>query len=103
MKAYLRNLGLWLTGWGKLGTLAYQPGWTAWGWKPFWVLYATTYLGGVLLGFGVVSLSRAWYERREISRFAHLMTRLLNWLVPGKHGMHTGGWLWGSKSVRRMG
>jgi len=32
--------------------------------------------------------------------FARFMTRLLNWLVPGKHGALTGGRLWGSKSIR---
>lgn len=123
MKDYARNLWLWLTGWSKLDTLEFKDGWTAWGWKPFWFPYATTYLLGCLAGYGVVSLSRAWYERgsrvRYLTRydergkivsttmtwvhpFAHLMTRILNWLVPGKHGVNAGGILWGSKCLRKM-
>jgi hypothetical protein len=57
-----------------------------------------------------VSLSRAWHDRstvvayndkaRHIYPFARFMTRLLNWLVPGKHGVNTGGWLWGTASKR---
>lgn len=121
MKDYARNLWLWLTGWSKLDTLEFKDGWTAWGWKPFWFPYATTYLLGCLAGYGVVSLSRAWYERSECFRgpmgniihmpghrwtpaypFAAFMTRRLNWLVPGKHGVNAGGLLWGSKCLRKM-
>ena len=79
--------------------ILYKPGWTPWKFLP---LYLTTYLAGTLLGYGVVSLSRAWYERRNTSKFAKFMTRLLDWAFPGKHGVDTGGWLWGSIPARRV-
>lgn len=110
-----RDLWTWFTGWPHLFTgtphgagpdkvaIRYKPGWGSLTFAP---LYATTYLAGTLAGYGVVSLSRAWYERsqsrRNNYRFARFMTRLLNWLVPGKHGAHTGGWLWNTASRRIM-
>lgn len=125
-KDYFRNYTLWWKGWKRLGELKYKK---RWGPRSFMIPYGTTYLAGVVAGYGVVSLSRAWYERsdrmyyafrkkdsvthaKQLScegancyrayPFAHFMTRLLNWLVPGEHGEETGGWLWESKCLRRM-
>jgi len=102
---------------GPLFRVSYKPGWGPWSFLP---LYCTTYLAGTVLGYGVVSLSRAWYQRSLVTRdlrygplyayidgrhvypFAWFMTRLLNWLVPGKHGVHTGPWLWGTASRRNL-
>lgn len=122
MKQYGLNLWLWLTGWRRLKEIQYKQGWSACGWKPFWFVYGTTYLAGTLAGYGVVSLSRAWYDRsligggveswvdehnryrmRGIPRhpFAGFMTRLLDWAFPGSaHGRHTGPRLWGSVNLR---
>ncbi len=116
LKLILSDLRLWATGWPCLWSrkphgagphkvsIHYKAGWGPWS---FALLYATTYLAGTLAGFGVVSLSRAWYYRsgalpRGRYRFACFMTRLLDWLVPGKHGAHTGGWLWNTASRRPM-
>jgi hypothetical protein len=30
------------------------------------------------------------------------MTRILDWLVPGKHGAHAGPWLWNTASRRPL-
>lgn len=115
LKLILADLKLWATGWPHLWngkphgrgpekhSIRYKPGWGPWS---FSLLYATTYLAGTLAGYGVVSLSRAWYERSQAPfssyPFARFMTRLLDWLVPGKHGAHTGGWLWATASRRNM-
>jgi hypothetical protein len=88
---------------GLAMAVQYKPGWGPWSFLP---LYCTTYLAGTLLGYGVVSLSRAWWERSQEPTgkyvFARLMTRLLDRLVPGDHGAHTGPWLWGSASRRNL-
>ena len=115
MNTYLRNLSLWLRGFGKLRTLRYKPGWGPWA---FLLPYCTTYLLGTLAGYGVVSLSRAWFDRSTIRRndyeseddgagdrwrypFARWVTRLLNWAFPGsRHGRETGPRLWGSENLR---
>lgn len=106
MTAYLRNLTLWARGirwlWSRecrtVGGIKYKPGWGPWRFLP---VYCTTYLLGTLCGYGVVSLSRVWYDRRERSAFARFMTRLLDWAFPGSaHGRHTGPRLWGSVSLR---
>lgn len=126
VRDYFRNLYLWLRGirwlWTRRSALSvagtnpaleakwiyYKPGWTP---LKFLPVYLTTYLAGTLLGYGVVSLSRAWYDRREKSRFAHVMTRLLNWIeyhwrrvfnLPKQreHGAVAGGRLWGSVNLR---
>lgn len=113
VRLILQDLWLWLTGWPKLWTgqphgrgpvklaIEFQPGWGPW---RFALPYASTYLAGCLCGYGVVSLSRAWYERSHNPRFrfARFMTRLLDWLVPGQHGAHTGPWLWASASRRNI-
>lgn len=76
VKQYLRNWGLYLRGFRWLWTrdftdyplsepaqpnptyiIVYKPGWTPLRFLP---VYATTYLGGVLLGRGVQSLSGAF-------------------------------------------
>jgi hypothetical protein len=119
-KTILADLWVWATGWphlwngkphgragGTLAPITYKPGWGPW---KFALMYATTYLAGTLAGYGVVSLSRAWYERSHPHGyhggpkypFARFMTRLLNWLVPGKHGVHTGPWLWNTASRRPL-
>lgn len=110
MNQYLHNLALWAKGirwlWTKRvytvevaerGSILYKPGWGPWSFLP---VYLTTYLAGTLAGYGVVSLSRAWYDRRDRSRFARFMTRLLDWIFPGRHGMLTGPRLWGSVNLR---
>lgn len=116
LRNILRDFWIWLTGWphlwsrtphgrpgGSMDTIRYRPGWGPW---TFMFLYATTYLAGTLCGYGIVSLSRAWYQRSLHPtgkyRLARFMTRLLDWLVPGKHGAHTGGWLWATASRRNM-
>ena len=119
IRAILSDLHLWATGLPHLWNgqphgrdrlrfaISYKPGWGPWS---FLLLYCTTYLAGTVCGYGVVSLSRAWYQRSLVKwasgrpkyRFAHRMTRLLNWLVPGKHGVHTGPWLWGTHSWRNL-
>lgn len=115
----LSDLWLWLTGWPHLWNgkphgagphksgIRYKAGWGPW---TFGLMYATTYLAGTVSGYGVVSLSRAWYERSQTKDahgrpryvWARFMTRLLNWLLPGKHGIHTGGWLWQTASRRNL-
>jgi hypothetical protein len=126
MRAYLRNLSLWARGirwlWSRRWIaylpvrggvdlfadgntsapdtygIKYKPGWGPWRFLP---VYLTTYLAGTLAGYGVVSLSRAWYDRREKARFAATMTLLLDWAFPGSaHGRHTGPRLWGSVNLR---
>jgi hypothetical protein len=111
VKVYLRNIALWVKGWGRLHTIPYKDGWSAWGWKPFWVVYLLDYSIATLLGMGCVSLSRWWYDRSRILKgpdagdrhlefkhpFSRFMTRALDWAFPGsKHGRHTGPRLWGS-------
>lgn len=149
MRNYLRNLSLWLRGIRWLWThnssrlvlvtqiegcdwyirkggfwsfpaamaITYKPGWGPWRFLP---IYLTTYLAGTLAGYGVVSLSRAWYDRSvvvildpqgrieidgdrwtAVYPFARFMTRLLDWAFPGsRHGRHTGPRLWGSVNLR---
>ena len=111
LRNILSDLWLWLTGWPHLwngkphgrgentARIYYKAGWNPY---RFALMYATTYLAGTLLGYGVVSLSRVWYYRQQISPFAKFMTRLLDWLVPGKHGALTGPWLWGTASRRQL-
>lgn len=105
--------------------IVYKPGWGPWKFLP---VYLTTYLAGVLAGYGCISLSRAWYERSQVTvnaggtrvfqgatasvpvilghgevwahPFARRMTRVLNWIFGGKHGLYTGPRLWGVGSVR---
>lgn len=101
MKDYLRNLWLWLSGYTRLRELDYKPGWGPW---KFLIPYSTTYLAGTLAGYGVASLSWSWYERSMSDKypFARFMTRLLDWLVPGKHGINAGPRLWDSVCLREM-
>lgn len=121
------TIWLWLRGirwlWTRQGDgITYKPGWGPWKFLP---VYLTTYLAGTIAGYGVVSLSRAWYERSKLMRtlagmehpgededcralgcrpahpFARFMTRLLDWAFPGSaHGRHTGPRLWGVEGVR---
>ncbi len=124
MKAYLRNWSLYIRGfrwlWTRevdvrgtlvrgtfdgfgdpaLSTIRYKPGWGPW---TFLLPYCTTYLGGVLIGAGVVSLSRWWAVRAEEGhRFSRFITRKLDDWFPGKtHGAEAGGWLWGSEDLWR--
>lgn len=60
--AYFNNFKQWGVGWTQLRTLKFKKGWTAWGWRPFFLLYATTYLASVVLGFGIAPLSRVLWE-----------------------------------------
>jgi len=120
MRDYFWNLWLWARGirwlWSKRVdfryedgtppfssrygyTIAYQDGW---GPVSFLLPYLTTYLWGTIAGYGVVSLSRAWHDRQSISPFAKFMTRALDWIFPGKHGVNTGPRLWGSVCLRKM-
>lgn len=105
--------------------IRYKPGWGPLWPRPFLLVYLTTYLAGTIAGYGVVSLSRAWYERSQKIRmadgkvltpvtpglyfrgekwahpFARFMTRLLDWAFPGSaHGRHTGPRLWGVEGIR---
>jgi hypothetical protein len=78
--------------------ITYKPGWGPWKFMP---VYLTTYALANVLGYGIVSYSRVLYERREQSRYAHVATRLLNWIFPGdKHGIFTGPRLFGSVNLR---
>ena len=140
MRRYLRYIGPALLTWAKgirwlwsrnfqsahdaqmLDGIYYKPGWGPWKFLP---VYLTTYLAGTIAGYGVVSLSRAWYERSQKIRmadgkvltpvtpglyfrgekwahpFARFMTRLLDWAFPGSaHGRHTGPRLWGVEGIR---
>jgi hypothetical protein len=115
IRTILSDLGLWARGLPALFTgrslgrskglqdhIRYRAGWGPWSFLP---LYCTTYLAATLCGYGVVSLSRAWWERSHVPGrypFAHFMTRLLDRLVPGEHGAHTGPWLWGTASRRNL-
>lgn len=63
---YVHNLKLYIRGFGKLDTITYKPGWGPWKFLP---IYLTTYLAGTLAGYGVVSLSRAWYDRSQLCAF----------------------------------
>ena len=97
LRLILSDLALWARGLTRLRTLDYKPGWGPW---TFLLPYLTTYLAGTLLGYGVVSLSRVWYCQQDVSRSARFMTRLLDRLFPGEHGVNTGFWLWGSTPRR---
>jgi hypothetical protein len=134
MKQYFKNLWLWSHVWwlwtrrlhATIGGvemeqgIVYKPGWGPWKFLP---IYLTTYLAGCLCGYGVVSLSRAWYDRSRMCispgcnedfhktqrqykfipkyPFARFMTRALNWAFPGsRHGRETGPRLWGSVNLR---
>lgn len=118
MRRYLRYIGpallAWFRGLFRLREVRYKPGWGPWKFLP---VYLTTYLAGTIAGYGVVSLSRAWYDRSELYMdavvgvrgsgkvythpFARFMTRLLDWAFPGSaHGRHTGPRLWGVEGVR---
>lgn len=123
---YLRYIGpallAWFRGLFRLREVRYKPGWGPWKFLP---VYLTTYLAGTIAGYGVVSLSRAWYERSQKIRmadgkvltpvtpglyfrgekwahpFARFMTRLLDWAFPGSaHGRHAGPRLWGVQGIR---
>lgn len=138
MKQYLHNLWLWAHVWWlwtrrspypdenkdhtwQAGMVYYKPGWSP---LKFLPIYMTSYLAGTLCGYGVVSLSRAWYDRSvwycivcgkhegslhsghdvvwsPVHPFARFMTRALNWLFPGsRHGRETGPRLFGSVNLR---
>lgn len=123
-KQYLTNLGLWARGlrwcftrryytderpdvpvyvfpeedcppgvdpevWG----IRYKPGWGPWRFLP---IYLTTYLAGTLCGFGVVSISRTFSDRK--------VGRLIDWVFwklfrQKDHCANAGPWLWGSRSA----
>lgn len=131
MREYLHYIGpalkTWALGIGWLWTrqgdgITYKPGWGPLWPRPFLLVYLTTYLAGTIAGYGVVSLSRAWWERSLVIRehhvangggmftvtyrgaahpFARFMTRLLDWAFHGSaHGRHTGPRLWGVEGIR---
>jgi hypothetical protein len=98
-------------------SIKYKPGWSPL--KFCLLVYWWDYGLGTLCGYGVVSLSRAWWERSQVRAvtavpvragriligpyrypFARLMTRLLNRVLNPEHSALTGPRLWSSKSIR---
>jgi len=94
---YFANWRIWWRGWGKLRTVHFKPGWTAWGWKPFWMVYGSTMLLGVLLGFGVVSISRVCAGTPLGNAIDWVFQYVLR--QGPNHCRGAGGRLWGSRSV----
>jgi hypothetical protein len=62
MSNYFLNLRLWLTGFGKLGTIAYKPGWSPWKFFPVYLLDCGM---NVLTGGAVCPLSRRFQDHRS--------------------------------------
>jgi hypothetical protein len=135
MSQYTKNWSLYLRGFRWLWTRKFttEPElilWREWGitYKPGWsplkfclLVYWWDYGLGTLCGYGVVSLSRAWWERSRVRvvtsvpvraggvlighgpglyPFARFMTRLLSKVLDPEHSALTGPRLWGSKSIR---
>jgi hypothetical protein len=93
MKQLIENLRRFLVGLTRLDTITYKPGWNRWSFLP---LYLFDYGTRVLTGGACVSWSRWLYLRREKSRSAAFITRLLNHIEP-RHGEYAGDALWGTK------
>ncbi len=110
-REHLRSIGLYIRGFRWLWTrredgplrctrplengIRYKPG--GWGpWK-FLPVYLTTYLLGVVAGFGVVSISRAATDKP--------IGRVIDWFFERvlrqgpNHCANTGPALWGSRSA----
>ena len=88
----MNSLVKWLTGFTKLGTLSYKPGWNKWKFLP---LYLVDYGTHVLTGGAVVSWSRWFYDNRKTNRVAAFMNRLLGH-IEDDHGQMAGPPLWGT-------
>jgi hypothetical protein len=96
MQHYRENVRLWWTGFGKLQTLSYKPGW---GPGRFLLLYALDYGTHVVLwGGAVVSWSRFSYDERRRYGMARLVNAVLNAFDRG-HGAEAGPALWGSAPI----
>jgi hypothetical protein len=91
MTTYLHNLRLWLTGFGKLGTLDYKPGWNAWKFLPVYLFDIGL---NVLTGGAVCTVSR----RAQDHRSGWVWDKLLDTIehFDEKHGALSGPTLWGS-------
>jgi hypothetical protein len=92
MKQYFYNLGKFLSGLTKLGSISYKPGWGPW---KFFPLYVVDYGTHVLTGAAVVSWSRWFHDNRDKSRIAKFFDRFLNY-VEEDHGAKAGPALWGT-------
>ena len=95
MSNYLRNLKIWLLGWGRFDQIAFKSGWGPK--SPAWfALYAIDYGTRVLTGGACVSWSRWFFEYRARYRWAKFIDRILGHIDP-QHGEHAGPPLWGTR------
>jgi hypothetical protein len=91
---YLKNIKLWLQGFGKLDQLTYKPGWNKY---KFFFLYLLDHGTHVILSGGaVVSWSRWFYETRKKYKSSKFLTRLLNWF-DDNHGAEAPSAYWNSE------
>ena len=78
MRNYLLNVKLWLTGFRRLGTITYKPGWNRWTFLP---LYLLDYGLCVIVLAGPVTSISQYAEAHWFSSY---------------HGAHAGPPLWGT-------
>ena len=94
---YFRNLWLWLSGFGKLGRIAYKPGWGPWRFLPWYLLDVG--LAVLVLAWPVTTIS--WglghYSGGTVWRW---LAKVLDRLDHG-HVAKAGGPLWGSKECSK--
>jgi hypothetical protein len=96
MSNYLHNLRLWLTGFSKLGDLAYKPGWDRWKFLPVYIFDVGL---NVLTGGAVCTVSR----RAQDHRSGWVWDKLLDAIehFDAQHGALAGPPLWGSVECRK--
>ena len=99
MTQYLRNLTLWVRGFGWLwddSRIRYKPGWGPW---KFLLLYLLDHgIACVVLGLGVQPVSR-WAGDRYDHQPWRVLARVLNAIDEG-HTSAAGGLLWGTRPCR---
>lgn len=93
MKQYFKNVGLWFTGFFKLGKLKYKEGW---GPVKFFPVYLLDVGFCVLVAAGPVA-THSWFMNAH--RDGWLNDKILDIIevVDEDHGESAGGPLWGSK------
>ena len=99
MKQYIRNVTLWVRGFGWLWNadrIRYKPGWGPWKFAPLYLIDHG--FACLVLGLGVQPVSR-WAGDRLDHQPWRWIARALNALDDG-HTAEAGGLLWGSQPCR---
>lgn len=93
---YPRNIYLWLTGFFKLGQIAYKPGWNAWKFLPVYLIDIGL---NTLTGGAVCTISRRAQDHRSGWFWDKILDAIEHF--DEQHGALSGPPLWGTKECSK--